>query len=546
MKRSTLLATMIVLALVTLSCGLLGGDGKDVAEATQPPPADSAGEAPDPPPEATTPPEPPAPPESEGPRIRPADGMTVVHVPDGEFLMGWDASPYSFERPEHTVYLDAYWIDQTEVTNAQYRACVEAETCAAPNSWNDASTSGDDQPAFVSWDDAQAYCEWVGARLPTEAEWEKAARGTDGRLYPWGGEEFDPSRANIQGPEDGYESTAPVGSFPTGASPYGVLDMSGNAAEWAADWFQVEYYAQSPAQNPTGPPSGDYDQRVIRGGSWHSGRDTARCIWRKGTPLGSSEFGFRCVSNTPPDEDAEPSSSAEITSASTPEPSSAGAQAGEWPLLESYRETSIMRDGGADGLVQSELTAEWNAATSASRYVVGSGGQVMLEQVTIANEQWTRMGDMPWQQTTVTPEEQTAWESKMSLAQLWGDADAVQEELDAALPEGIALVPAQIFPVPIKAAMVFDGEETVNGVHCKRYAVDTDLDYTHDKLGGGEMHTTGHATGQIWIADQSGIPPIIVRAWMDEALVIDGEASHPYWEHNITDVNVPITIERPE
>ena len=156
------------------------------------------------------------------------------------------------------------------------------------------------------------------------------------------------------------------------------------------------------------------------------------------------------------------------------------------------------------------------------------------------------MGDIPWQKTIVTPEEQAAWESKMSLAQLWGDADAVQEELEAALPEGIELVPAQIFPVPIKAAMLLDGEETVNGVHCKRYAVDTDLDYTLDIPGGGEMHTTGHATGQIWIADQSGIPPIIVRAWMDEAVVIDGEASHPYWEHNITDINGPITIERPE
>ena len=301
MRHRTVLTIVAILALVTLACSLTGGAGDEPSEVA-PPPGESSDETPAPPPEATTPPEPPAPPEGESPRVRPADGMTVVHVPDGEFLMGLDASPYSFERPEHIVYLDAYWIDQTEVTNAQYRACVEAETCTAPNSWNDANLSGDDQPAFASWDDAQAYCEWVGARLPTEAEWEKAARGTDGRLYPWGGEEFDPSRANIQGPEDGYEPTAPVGSFPTGASPYGALDMSGNAAEWASDWFMVEYYTQSPAQNPTGPPSGDYDQRVIRGGSWHSGRDTARCIWRKGTPLTSSEFGFRCVSNTPPDE----------------------------------------------------------------------------------------------------------------------------------------------------------------------------------------------------------------------------------------------------
>ena len=244
----------------------------------------------------------------------------------------------------------------------------------------------------------------------------------------------------------------------------------------------------------------------------------------------------------PPDDEAEPSPSVDAL----PTPSG---DAVEWDGstgLNSYREYTVMRDGGPDGTALSELTAEWNAATSASWYTVGYDGNVAMEEITIGSERWTRMGSNPWMQQTLTPEEQTAWKSKMSLAQFWGDASQVEEELEAVLPEGIELVPAQIFPLDIKAAMVFDGEETVNGVHCRRYTVDTDLDYTHDLPGGGETHYTGHATGAIWIADQSGIPPIIVRAWMDEVLITDGEESHPYWEHDITNINEPITIEPPE
>jgi hypothetical protein len=214
--------------------------------------------------------------------------------------------------------------------------------------------------------------------------------------------------------------------------------------------------------------------------------------------------------------------------------------------LSSYREYTVLRDGGANGAALSELTAEWNAETSASWYTVGSNGNVTMEEITIGSKRWTRMGSNPWMEETLTPEEQAAWQSKMSLAQLWGDASEIEEDLESVLPEGIELVPAQIFPLDIKAAMVFDGEETVNGVHCRRYTVDTDLDYTHDMPGGGETHYTGHATGVIWIANRSGIPPIIVRAWMDEVLITDGEESHPYWEHDITSINQPITVEPPE
>ena len=247
---------------------------------------------------------------------------------------------------------------------------------------------------------------------------------------------------------------------------------------------------------------------------------------------------------SPPEATEPPSEEAPPPSAEEPTPAPSG-DAVEWDGstgLKSYREYTVMRDGDDNGTALSELTAEWNAATSASWYTVGYDGNVAVEEITIGADRWTRMGSNPWIQQTLTPEEQAAWESKMSLAQLWGDASEIEDELEAVLPEGIQLVPAQIFPLDIKAAMVFDGEETVNSVHCRRYTVDTDLDYTREN----GSHTTGHATGVIWIADQSGIPPIIVRAWMDEDLVIDGEESHPYWEHDITNINQPITIEPPE
>jgi hypothetical protein len=205
-----------------------------------------------------------------------------------------------------------------------------------------------------------------------------------------------------------------------------------------------------------------------------------------------------------------------------------------------------MRQGGADGPVQIEFIAEWNAATSASRTIIRNAEMATIEEVTIGQARWMRMGDNPWIEQTLTPEEQSTWASKISLAQLWGDANEVKDELKATLPEDVELVPAQMFPMDIKEALVFDGEETVNGVHCKRYTVDTDIDYTQDVPGGGEMHYVGHATGVIWVADQSGIPAVIIRAWMDEDLLVDGEENHSYWEHDITNVNEPINIEAPQ
>ncbi len=224
-------------------------------------------------------------------RIRAADEAEMVLVPGGEFSMGSaDADPKAGadEKPQQTVYLDAFWIDRTEVSNAQYVGFLNAlgaytGTCggydcaetkredkyshilggAQDGSYVVESGFEDHPVTQVSWYGAQAYCAWAGVRLPTEAEWEKAARGTDGRPYPWGNEPPDCDKAQY-GDCDG--ATEAVGSRPAGASPYGALDMAGNVWEWVADWYDPAYYGFSPAQNPRGPELGE--RKVFRGGSW--------------------------------------------------------------------------------------------------------------------------------------------------------------------------------------------------------------------------------------------------------------------------------------
>ena len=241
-------------------------------------------------------PPPPAPPALET-RINPKDGAVMVYVPAGTFLMGDNELNKRWSNcPEHKVYLDAFWIYKDDVTVAQYRKFCKATGRKMP----DAPRWGwkvDHPMVEVIWDDAKAYCDWAVTALPTEAQWEKAARGTDGRKYPWGND-FDPGklqRSKKHWPDTG--STAPVGSYPGGASPYGCLDMAGNAWQWCADWYGEDYYAHSPARNPAGPATGPY--RVLRGGSWLNVYlvDIFRCACRYViTPLNRNPgTGFRCV-----------------------------------------------------------------------------------------------------------------------------------------------------------------------------------------------------------------------------------------------------------
>ncbi len=223
-------------------------------------------------------------------------GAPMVYVPYGDFLMGSsdaDKQAHSDEKPQHTVYLDAFWIDKFEVTNAQYKKCVDAGNCSAPRLSYTGNSRYDNYPViYISWNDAKAYCEWAGKRLPTEAEWEKAARGTDGRIYPWGNT-FDKNLLNSA--EGGKVDTTAVGSYPGGGSPYGVMDMAGNVWEWVADWYDENYYAYSPLSNPTGPSS--RHDHVLRGGSWSSDQIYARSASRyRFDPDGwNFNMGFRCA-----------------------------------------------------------------------------------------------------------------------------------------------------------------------------------------------------------------------------------------------------------
>lgn len=236
------------------------------------------------------------------------DDVPMVFIPAGEFQMG-DASyeGMSDQRPVHTVYVDAFHMDVYEVTNARYQRFMDTTGRGAPGYWSDPRFNAPEQPVVgVSWHDAVAYAEWVGKRLPTEAEREKAARGgLTGKLYTWGDEDPDAGgiyRANYDNAEDadGYAYTAPVGSFaPNG---YGLYDMAGNVWEWCADWYDRDYYSDSPERNPTGPDSGDAwwggEYRVCRGGSWSGGPFTLRVAFRyeqRPTVTYYHYLGFRCV-----------------------------------------------------------------------------------------------------------------------------------------------------------------------------------------------------------------------------------------------------------
>jgi formylglycine-generating enzyme required for sulfatase activity len=247
--------------------------------------------------------------------ISPMDGSVMVFVPAGEFLLGAgenDLAADPDELPQRSVYLDAFWIDRYEITNRQYQVCVTAGICSPPNSTESATrysyfgdSEFDDYPVIhVTWVDAFTYCQWRGANLPTEAQCEKAARGDLGAIYPWG-DSFETSASNYcastilcpDEPEDGFKDTAPIGSFESGASPYGVYDMAGNVNEWLADWYDANYYAglTEGVENPQGPDNGE--KRGIRGGSFGLNARKLRTTNRGSeTPSHYGPYdGFRCV-----------------------------------------------------------------------------------------------------------------------------------------------------------------------------------------------------------------------------------------------------------
>ena len=241
---------------------------------------------------------------------RRTDRAVVVRIPAGEFLMG---NAETERQPlEHTVWASDFLLDKTGVTWGQFKqfaAATGAPLPAHPPYWGII----DDHPAvYVSWAEAQNYCRWAWGRLPTEAEREKGARGTDGRKYPWGDIEPEPELAVFRR-SWGFESTAPVGSHPAGASPYGLMDMGGNVWEWCADWYADDYYRMSPYRDPQGPDSGR--ARVVRGGSWDSRPSVLSASCRSWGHPGyrDGDFGFRCAMNAPGDSRSERAAPADAT-----------------------------------------------------------------------------------------------------------------------------------------------------------------------------------------------------------------------------------------
>ena len=221
------------------------------------------------------------------------DPVKMVLVAAGTYLAGIEDERRDW-RPRR-VYLDAFHIDVHEVTNRQYRRLVEEVGYSPPPYLDDDRYSRPDAPVVgVSWYDARAYCWWTHKRLPTEAEWEKAARGTEGHLYPWG-DTYRPRLANLLGDEDGFATVAPVGHFPAGASPYGLQDMVGNVWEWCRDRYAPNYYETLDERNPRGPRRGHY--RVLRGGSWVSPPEFVHSFVRdRLDPFARGiHFGFRCA-----------------------------------------------------------------------------------------------------------------------------------------------------------------------------------------------------------------------------------------------------------
>ena len=286
-----LLAILLSALLVSLSCNLPSANSEIVPQSleTQAPviqatasedPIDLAGPAP-----------------KLGDTLRWVDGSLLVFIPPGEFIMGYGAE----NNPEHTVYLDGFWIYRTEVTNRMYWRCMVMGECSPPVP--DEPPIDLEQPDVanlpvinVRWDQAEQYCKFVGGHLPSEAQWEKTARGPDGNLYPWGDGEPTCDLLNFN---DCFGETRSVVAYLPGASTYNVLDMAGNVFEWVADWYQENYYVESPVENPWGPEFGEV--RSVRGSSFETGPgETASALRHFLDPEKyRSDLGFRCVVDDP-------------------------------------------------------------------------------------------------------------------------------------------------------------------------------------------------------------------------------------------------------
>ncbi|MCG3113751.1 MAG: formylglycine-generating enzyme family protein [Candidatus Manganitrophus sp. SB1] len=231
------------------------------------------------------------------------DGREMVLIPGGSFTMGGGPEGDFDEQPQRVIYLDGYYMDKHEVTNADYARfakMLKRPLPTIPVFEDDVNLlKGETQPVVgVTWIDAFAYCKWAGKRLPTEAEWEKAARGENGQTFPWG-DSFNVKLANGRGDEDGFKYSAPIGSFEQGRSPYGLYDMAGNVSEWVSDWYDQFYYKTSPFKNPQGPAEPDINKVLVyRGGSFNNSPHDLRASKRFGgahADRGESSVGVRCA-----------------------------------------------------------------------------------------------------------------------------------------------------------------------------------------------------------------------------------------------------------